>query len=191
MGYSQGGLTAVTFTEFYPSLVDSLTLVAPAGLKKKSNLSNWERFIHWGGWGWGWENISTRHLYDYLGPGPVEEEWESKLKEKGLEGIPRNAVQIWEKEKHAGHVASLISFYRYGGLYDSHQAYINVAKGNIPTMAILGEDDGFFVADYMINELKSVGWRGKVEVIIGVGHGVVGEKTKEVEEKLLEFWDGL
>lgn len=191
MGFSQGGLTAVTFAEFYPSLVESLVLVAPAGLKRKSNLSTWERFVQWGGWGWGWEDISARHLFDLLGPGPVEQNWEVKFKEKGLEAIPRNAVQIWEKEKHAGHVASVISFYRYGGLYDSHQSYRNVANGDIPTMALLGESDAFFVADYMINEFNLVGWRGKVEVIKGVGHGVVSEKTKEVEERLLGFWDGL
>lgn len=154
-------------------------------------MSAWARFVEWGGWGWGWEDISAKRIYGLVGPGPVEEGWEKKFKENGLDAVPREAVQVWEKEKHEGHVAGLISSYRYGGVYDSHQTYESVAKGNIPTLVLLGEHDGFFEAEYMKNELRLLAWRGKVEVVKGVGHGVIAEKTKEVEGFVLAFWDGL
>ena len=125
------------------------------------------------------------------GPGPVEKDWQLNFKEKGLDAIPRNAVQVWERENHPGHVSSFISFWRHGGLYDSHSTYESVAKGKLPTLVLLGETDGFFPAEYMKKELEALAWRGKVEVIMGVGHGIVGEKPKEVEEYLIGFWAGL
>ncbi|RDW75498.1 hypothetical protein BP6252_06640 [Coleophoma cylindrospora] len=191
LGFSMGGMIATSFARYHAELVQSLVLVAPAGLLRKSNLSAWARFVEWGGWGWGWEGISARRIYGFLGPDPVEEGWEKKFKEKGLDAIPRDAVQVWEREKHSGHVASLISTYRYCSLYDSHDTYESVAKGDVPTLVLLGEHDGFFEKEYMKNELKAVGWRGDVQVVDGVGHGVVGEKTKEVEESMLAFWKGL
>jgi pimeloyl-ACP methyl ester carboxylesterase len=41
----------------------------------------------------------------------------------------------------------------------------------------------------MKKELESLAWTGKVQVINGVGHGVVAEKTKEVKDSVLAFWD--
>jgi len=191
-GYSFGSIIATSFAEDYASLVESLVLVAPAGLLKKSNLTAWARFVEWGGWGgWGWEAISARRIYEFLGPGPVEEGWEKNFREKGLNAIPREAVQVWEREKHSGHVASLISSYRYGGLYDSHRTYQSIAKGDFATLVLLGENDKFFEAEYIKEELRALAWRGKVEVVNGVGHGVIAEKAKEVEEFVLAFWDSL
>ena len=191
LGYSLGGIIAASFAQYHASLVESLVLVAPAGLLRKSHLSAWSRFVEWGGWGWGWEGISARKIYRFIGPGPVEEGWEKKFKEKGLDAVPRNAVQVWEREKHSGHMLSLISSYRYGGLYDSRDTYASIAKGGIATLTLLGESDGFFEAEYMKKELESLAWTGKVQVINGVGHGVVAEKTKEVKDSVLAFWDEL
>lgn len=191
LGFSLGGIIAASFARYHPSLVESLVLVAPGGLLRKSNLSAWERFVIWGGWGWGWESISTRKVYGMIGPGPVEEGWEKKFKEKGLDAVPREAVQVWEREKHAGHVASMISSFRYAGVYDSHDIYENIAKGGLATLTLLGEKDNFFEADYTQNELRSLGWKGRIHVVNGVGHGVVAEKVKEVEELVLAFWRNL
>jgi hypothetical protein len=64
--------------------------------------------MEWGG------GISARKIYGLTGPGPVEEGWEKNFKEKGLDAVPREAVQVWERETHSGHMLSLISSYRYG-----------------------------------------------------------------------------
>jgi pimeloyl-ACP methyl ester carboxylesterase len=191
LGYSFGGVIAATFARYHAWIVESLVLVAPAGLLKKSDQSLWDRLVVWGGWGWGWESISARRIYDILGPGPVEEKWEKKLKEKGLEAVPRQAIQVWEKENHAGHVASLVSSYRYGGVFDSHDTYESIAKSELATLTLLGETDGFFKAGYTKSELESLGWRGDVHVVKGVGHGVIAEKIKEVEDYILAFWETL
>ncbi len=139
----------------------------------------------------GWEGISARIIYGMVGPGPVEPGWEKEFKERGLDAVPRDAVQVWECEKHSGHVASLISSYRYGGVYDSHNTYENIAKGDLETLVLLGENDPLFEVEYMKNELKVLAWRGKVQVVNGVGHRVSAEKPKEVTEFVLAFWDGL
>ncbi|CAG9949038.1 unnamed protein product [Clonostachys rosea f. rosea IK726] len=191
LGFSLGGIIAASFAQYHTTVVQSLVLVAPAGLLKKSDLTSWERFLRWGGWGWGWGDLSANSVWDYLGPGPVEEGWEKKFKEKGLEAIPKEAVQIWEKEKHAGHVASLVSCYRYTGIYDAHDTYRSLAEGKLEILVLLGEKDGFFEKDYMQNELKSVGWKGDIYVVDGVGHSVAGEKPKEVQEMMVDFWEGL
>ncbi|KAK0111198.1 hypothetical protein ONS95_001573 [Cadophora gregata] len=191
VGFSFGGITAASFTQFHASVVQSLVLIAPAGLLRRSNQSAWTRFIEFGGWGWGWESLSAKRIYDFLGPGPIEDDWQRKLKVEGLDAIPRNAVQVWEKENHEGHVASLVSLYRYGGLYDMHETYRLVAESGMDTLVLLGETDAFFEKGYMIGELQALGWRGEVKVVEGVGHGVVGEKTKESEELIVNFWESL
>lgn len=191
LGYSFGGIISTSFAQYHSSLMESLTLVAPVGLIKKADMSVWARFVNWGGWGYGWEGISARRIYAWIGPGPVEEGWEQKFKEKGLDAIPREAVQVWERDNHGGHVASLVSGYRYGGIYDSHEIYAKVAKGDVKTLVILGGEDHFFGGEYMKKELDSVGWRGEVKVVEGVGHGVIAERPKDVEELMVEFWDGL
>lgn len=189
LGYSFGGIIVASFARYHASLVESLILVAPAGLIRKSDLSPWARFVEWGGWGSFWEGISARKIYGLLGPGPVKEGWEKKFKEMGLEAIPREAIQVWERENHQGHVASLISSYRYGGVYDSHDTFEYIAKGDIATLTLLGEDDGFFEAENLKKELRSLAWRGEVKILHGVGHAVIAEKTKEVSEFVLRFWE--
>ncbi|KAH8654934.1 Alpha/Beta hydrolase protein [Tricladium varicosporioides] len=191
LGYSLGGIIAASFARYHASLVESLVLVAPAGLLRKSRLSAWARFVEWGGWGWGWEGVSARKIYGFIGPGVVEEGWEEKFKVKGLDAIPREAVQVWEREKHSGHMLSLISSYRYSGIYDSHDTYTSIAKSGITTLTLLGENDGFFEVEYMKKELELLAWLGKVQVVNGVGHGIVAEKTKEVKDYVLAFWDTL
>ena len=186
-----GGIIAASFAQYHASLVQSLVLVGPVGLLRKSHLSAWTRFIRWGGWGWGWEGISAKDVYAFVGPDRVEEGWEKKFKEKGLDAIPRDAVQVWEREKHKGHMSSVVSAYRYSGVYDSHDTYASIAKSNLKTLMLLGENDGFFTVEYMKKELESLAWMGKVQVINGVGHGIIAEKTKEVEESVLVFWDEL
>ena len=59
------------------------------------------------------------------------------------------------------------------------------------TLVLLGETDGFFEKEYMIAELKQLGWMGEVRVVEGVGHNVAGEKTKETREFVEAFWKAL
>lgn len=195
LGYSFGGAIAASFAACHASVVDSLILVAPGGLLRKSNLSAWTRFVLWGGWGWGWEGISARMIYRQIGPGPVpgqtEEGWEKKFKETGVDAVPREAIQDWTRENHSGHIASLISAYRYGGLYDSQHMYRSIAKGNIETMVLLGEHDDLFQEEYMRKELEMLAWRGEVHVMNGVGHRIIADKSNEVQNLALAFWDGL
>lgn len=166
-------------------------LVAPAGLLRKTNLSPWTRFLRWGGWGWGWETASAQNIYDWLGPGPVSPSWEKDFKTRGLEAIPREKVQVWENERHQGHIASLVSSLRWAGIYDSHGVYGALVENGTPTLVLLGESDPVFETAYVKGELEGLGWKGRVEVVEGVGHGVVGEKTKEAEKFMLEFLEGL
>ncbi|CAG8949140.1 hypothetical protein HYFRA_00004762 [Hymenoscyphus fraxineus] len=191
LGYSLGGMISASFAQFHPELVESLVLVAPAGLLRKSELSPWMRFLNWGGWGWGWEGVSARGIYGWLGPGPVDVDWEGKFKTKGLQAIPRERVQIWEKEVHRGHVASLVSSYRYCGIFDGHESYVALVRNGVPVLVLLGESDPIFEVGYVKKELEALGWEGRVEVLEGVGHGVVGEKTTEVEGFMLKFWESL
>lgn len=183
LGYSLGGIIAASFAQFHPEAVESLVLVAPAGLWRKSNLSSATQPHP--------ETASAQSIYDFLGPGPVDPSWEENFKAQGLEAIPREKVQVWENERHEGHIASLTSSYRYAGIFDGHKAYEALIKTGKPTLILLGESDPVFEVTYVKGELEGLGWKGRVEVVEGVGHRVVGEKTKEVEGFMLEFWEGL
>jgi pimeloyl-ACP methyl ester carboxylesterase len=105
-----------------------------------------------------------------------------------------DAVQVWQREEHAGHVAMLVGIVRWGGIYDLQWAYAVVARGPLGTegrtLVVLGEKDMVFGGDAVKKELERVGWNmaDGIEVMEDAGHLVVREKPIETAEVLGRFW---
>lgn len=101
------------------------------------------------------------------------------------------AVQVWQRENHAGHVALLVGLYHCGGVFDLHDAYAAAARGPVGRRAlvVLGEFDEVFGGERFQKELQAVNWVGDVVVMEDVGHSIVREKPKETAELLGRYWD--
>jgi pimeloyl-ACP methyl ester carboxylesterase len=188
LGYSLGGAIATSFAAYHPELVSSLTLAAPAGLLRSQQKNRLMKWLEYGGWGFEW--LSRRQIIDFVNGGPLVPglDWREKVS-KGE--VDYAAVQIWERDIHKGYTASVVSIYRYAGIYDLHSEYATVARGGIKTLVLLGDLDGFFKVDMVKAELEALSWRGDIKIMEGVGHGVVREKVDEVAGLIEEFWKGV
>ena len=103
------------------------------------------------------------------------------------------AVQVWQRENHAGYVAALVRMYFDGGVLDEHEAFRTVAQGLVgkKSLVVLGEHDRVFPVERMRREFDDCGWIGRLEVMKDVGPLVVRQKPRETAEVVVSFWDGL
>ncbi|KAH9223783.1 Alpha/Beta hydrolase protein [Leptodontidium sp. 2 PMI_412] len=164
IGFSIGGSIAATFTALYPHMAETLTLISPAGLLRKADRGWWEK----------------------LNPQP-ETGWEERVKKGELDTV---AVEIWQRENHAGHVASLVSMWNYAGVYDQHESYRLLAKSKVEVLVLVGSEDDVFPEEMLRRGLGSVGWKGDIKVVEGAGHGIIGSHSQDVGRLLEELWRG-
>lgn len=185
IGYSLGGSIVATFAATHPKAVVSLVLVAPAGLVRKSDRSWWDAFIEDGGRGREW--LAQRKIIDAIEGlnAKPQEGWKERLKNGEVDGV---AVETWERENHAGHVANIVGTFRHGGVFDMHEAYGVLAKSEVRKLVVLGGADDFFREEMMRRELEGVGWKEEVKVVEGAGHGVARTHVGEVVKILEDFW---
>jgi hypothetical protein len=101
-----------------------------------------------------------------------------------------DAVQVWQRENHAGHVAMLVGLYHYGGVYDFHGTYAAVAKGPVGRLAmvVLGEHDAMFGGEAVRRDLQAMAWAGDVVEMGDVGHLIPRQKPEETAVLLGRFW---
>lgn len=183
VGYSFGGATAVSLTAFHPEVVDSLAIVAPAGLLRSDNLTQAEDLLIRGGPSV--EEAARDWILNFVEGGPlaVPENW----KERAHRGeLVSEAIRSWERVEHKGHVASVVAMFRDGDVFDGHEAFRAVAKSGRKVLAVLGERDNICT----VQDLEAVGW-GDVVVVKGANHALVRDNVDDVGALLQEFWTNL
>jgi pimeloyl-ACP methyl ester carboxylesterase len=187
LGFSLGGSIAASFTVTHPKAVDSLVLVAPAGLLKKSDRSLFDAFIEDGGWGREW--LARRKIIDAIErlDAKPQEGWRERLKKGEVNTV---SIETWEREFHKGHVASIVGAFRDGGVFDMHEVYRLLGKNEIRTLVVLGDKNGVFGKAMMTRELEGVGWKKEVKVVERAGHEIVRSHVGEVVKIVGEFWSG-
>lgn len=186
LGFSLGGSIAAGFTAAHPKAVESLVLVAPAGLWKQSDRSWYDAFIEGGGWGREW--LAERKIVDAiegLDARPAEG-WKERLKKGEVDPV---AVRVWQRENHRGHAASIVSVFRSGLLFDVHETFRELSESKMEVLFVLGGEDDVFPVEMMKRELiESVQWKKGVKVVEGAGHEVVRSHIGEVVDIVEEFW---
>lgn len=182
VGYSFGGVTAASLTTFHPEVVESLALIAPAGLLRRDSLTQAEDLLIRGGQG---EEAARDWILNAVEGGPLvmPQDWKERLQRGELVS---EAIKSWERVEHKGHVASVVAMVRDGDIFDGHEAFRMVAKSGRKTLAVLGELDEFCTAQ----DLETVGWRDVV-VVKGANHGLVRDNVSDVAALLQEFWTSL
>lgn len=181
VGYSFGGVTAASFTAFHPDRVESVAIIAPAGLLRSADLPEDERLLLQGG-----PDVyeaSRDWVLGFLEGGPLvlPQGW----KKRALQGeFVAPAVRYWEKTLHKGHVASTVGLFRDGQVFDGHENFKIALKQGKKTLAMIGELDDICT----VQDLERVGWKDVV-VVKGAGHGLIRENVDEVAAQLQQFLD--
>ncbi|EPE33276.1 alpha/beta-Hydrolase [Glarea lozoyensis ATCC 20868] len=178
VGYSFGGSTTVTFANAYPERVISMVLIAPAGLMRTAQFNELEKSYLGGGP----EEQAQAWILQWLEGGQliVPANWKERV---GRGELVSEAVRDWQNRNHEGHKASVVSMFRDGGCFDTHDEFAEVAKRGLNIKCILGQLDDVCSEQ----DLCDVGIRN-VSVIPETGHGVVRENVPEVADLIEVFW---
>lgn len=182
VGYSFGGALTVGYVASRSSRVQSFTLVAPAGLLRRFNLSAEDQAQLRGG---GDEDAAKKWVMTWLEGGEltVPADW----KERAARGeVVAEAVKEWQLREHHGHAASVLGVIRYGGVMDTDANFIAAAQTGIPSLAVLGQTDDVCSQA----QLEELGF-ANVFVVNGAGHGVVRDSVPEVAGYISKFWKQL
>lgn len=182
IGYSFGGVTSTGLLATRPELVESLTLIAPAGLLRSANLSNEHQMCFKGE---STEDEARKWVMEFLGNSPlvVPDNWRESVK-NGQVVAP--AVVEWEQREHEGHVSSVVGIVRDGGVFDQHEVFKKAATTGVRTVALLGEHDEVCSSE----DLNDVGM-ANVHVILGAGHSLSRDNVSEVAPLIVDFWKDL
>jgi pimeloyl-ACP methyl ester carboxylesterase len=140
IGYSLGGGIAASFTSTFPSLVNSLVLIAPSGLLR-------EKHIAWQSWLlYRTEDILPERLVRYLVTrrldSPILPDYrnlhdikpeDALYAEIGeLKGRPQDISRVidaavqWQLENHAGFLDAFISSIRHAPITNQHQSWAKI-----------------------------------------------------------------
>ncbi|KAJ5960075.1 Alpha/beta hydrolase fold-1 [Penicillium vulpinum] len=140
-GYSLGGGIAATFASYFPHLISSLVLLAPAGLLRDSHISFQTRLLY--SKGLMPENILTSLVRRRLGAGPLVTPKPKDTKLNAADALTEElpsqsaaATQIlsrsyphinvpstvaWQVNNHTGFVHAFMSSMRYGPILQQRQ----------------------------------------------------------------------
>lgn len=175
VGYSFGGGTAVRYTALRTERVQSLTLIAPAGLYRS------ERFVavHLRGDD---EVEARKYILQLLEGGElvVPQNWRQRVQDGE---VVAEAVREWQMREHRGHQASVIAMFRDGGVMDRHADFVRASQTRVPSLVVLAELDDVCTEQ----DLHDVGFTN-VATVPRVGHAVVREKAAEVATIVERFW---
>ena len=180
VGFSFGASLSTGYATSRTALVESMTLVAPAGLIRLTDFTPEEQVYLGRGAD---EAAAQAWILDMLEEGGkliVPDDWQERVT-RGE--VVAEAVREWQLRKHPGHAASVVAVLRDAGAIGNHAAFASAAGTGIPSLAVLGKRDGLSSE----KELNQLGFKN-VDVIPGAGHGVVRERVPEVANAISRFW---
>jgi len=135
VGYSMGGPIVGYFTEEYPELIKSISLIAPAGFMHKiSGVNNWTIKPVIGEWFW---HVFSNKIY---GVGRMSE---TIYSDDPLSINEEEFLSNFQKQLvFKGFPESLLSTVRCFNLFDCRKMYKKLGQLNIPTFIVWGKKDG-------------------------------------------------
>lgn len=217
IGYSFGGGVVTSFTSYFPDLVDSLILFAPAGLIRPHHISKTNRIIYQ-------EGVVPEPLLQRVIKNRLRTPLAAPPDEKGKKVDATNAVKAevniehnsqavlskkyphvtvvkavaHQVDTHPGFVPAFISSIRYGPVRDQHERWrivgrrlsqLNKENGTSKkVLLVLGEHDPIIVKSEL-EEDATEALLGNVEFFIcDAGHEAPVTKGDEIATAILDFW---
>ncbi|KAI0515002.1 alpha/beta-hydrolase [Xylaria bambusicola] len=180
LGYSFGASMLVKFAVYNRRAVDSVALLAPAGVIGPELFSERTRDLLRDSSGR--EAEAKDAVFELLGGGSpvVPDDWRERIG-RG-EAVPE-AFQDWELKEHPGHRHSVFSMFREGNTYGTEDYFRRFAQLPLKQVVVLGETDNVCSKD----KLTDLGFTN-VEVVKEAGHGVVRKQPEEVARIVYEMW---
>lgn len=163
--------------------VQSISLVAPAGLLRSGGWTDLQRSYLRGGDGV--EDEARGWILEFLEGGElvVPGDWRERV---ARGEVVAQAVREWQMRMHPGHLASVVGVFRDGGVFDKHDDFVKASGTGVESVVVLGALDDLCSQA----ELEKVGFHN-VHVVPEVGHGVVRERAAEVAGLIGKFWKSI
>ena len=179
IGYSMGGPIVGYFTENYPKLTKSMSLIAPAGfMQRMSGVNSWITKPIIGEWFW---HVFSNKIY---GVGRMSE---TSYSDDPLSINEDEFLENFNKQLiFKGFTESLLSTVRCFNLFDCRRMYKDLGKLNIPTFVAWGKMDG--VVPYSGSEnLKECIPHVELLTIEEGTHDITYRQPTEVGEAINKF----
>lgn len=217
IGYSFGGGIVTSFTSYFPDLVDSLILFAPAGLIRPHHISATNRVIYQ-------EGVIPEPLLQRIIKNRLRTPLSAPPDEKGKKVDATNAVKAevnieynsqavlskkyphvtvvkavaHQVNHHPGFVQAFISSIRYGPVREQHERWrivgrrlskLNKENGtHKKVLIVLGEHDPIIIKDELEEDATDT-FFGNVEfVTYDAGHEAPVTKGDQIAKAILDFW---
>ncbi|KAF1349987.1 Alpha/Beta hydrolase protein [Delphinella strobiligena] len=188
IGYSLGGGIAATFTSLYPGLVESLILVAPAGLMRPARI-HWTSRLIYGGFLPSW-------LVSWLPLFP------------GRSSVSVADAVNWQLHSHAGFLPAFISSIQHAPISNQHAHWrkigsklatqresrsaenqrLGLREGKV--LLILGKTDDVVFSGDVSQDAKEVLGEDSVDIkFLEGGHDLPVVAAHAITETILAFWE--
>ena len=180
VGYSFGGIVAISFAIQNQRVPLSVAVLGPAGLLHKADFPPRVRELLDDSKGK--EEEAKDAMLDFLEGGPLEvpDDWRERMNEGQ---VVAQALREWELQEHAGYPLSILSLLREGDVTDRDGLIEQFAQLPLPKLAIAGEVDSMCSAQRLV-ELGL----DNIEVIPKANHDFVRRVPGEVARMLHRFW---
>jgi pimeloyl-ACP methyl ester carboxylesterase len=158
IGYSLGGGIAASFTAYFPNLVESLVLIAPAGLMRDTHIHWTSKFLY-GGWlpqrlvEWvvwrrlgGSSSFVSRDANDDGKVTPIQAAQEEQPSHPALTpdstapisawrpSVSISDIVAWQLHHHPGFVPSFVSSIQHAPISSQHSLWTNIATSQNPSL---------------------------------------------------------
>nr|AFO85416.1 valacyclovir hydrolase [Claviceps paspali] len=181
VGYSLGSTIVAGYTATRAARVESLVLVAPAGLFSLDDFPPEQQALLRGD-----EGVDGAASLDFIvsflegGELVVPHDAEERI---ARGEVVAEAMRSWQMRFHDGHAASVMAIVHEGALVDREEMFRKASSTGKPRMAVLGELDDLSSRE----KVMRVGVENVV-VIPGARHDVVRQQADEVGHVIGVFW---
>ncbi|KAI1269758.1 alpha/beta-hydrolase [Xylariaceae sp. FL1019] len=179
LGFSFGGVTTVKFATDNPWVMESVGVLAPAGMIPDQMFG--QRLLNLLDDSKGRETEAQEAILDFLEGGVLEvpEDWEAR--NRSGEVVPE-ALRQWELDEHKGYPHSILSMSR-NGIRGNEEAFRTFAQSPVRKIGIVAQLDPVCSKE----RLEDAGW-SNVKVVPQSHHGFVRSHAKDVARIVHEFW---
>ena len=175
VGYSLGGGIAVSFAANFGERLESLVLLAPAGLLKAKSMGLMMKLARGG---WVPAMIENWMLTRQLGARAEAHSNDAPSDD----GMDYAKVMAWQALNHRGFPLAFGSTFRFGPIYDRQEEWKQAAKKGIMRIGIMvGEKDAVIPPSLLPAMVEALGGADRVrgEILPGGGHSLVRERWRD------------
>ena len=215
IGYSLGGGIAVDFAVYFPSIVQSLVLLAPGGLIRTHHFG-WQSRLLYSDWvpdivvsnivqrrlqGASISKSNSKSKQETGNGGAAEQavsaeikgnrdpDFESAPLSRSRPGITVASVVQWQVDNHEGFVSSFISSIKHASIGGQKETWQRLRKRSDKVLIVVGKTDTVIVEAELREDVFDAVGEDKVEWrTIEAGHEFPMTKSDEVVDIISNAW---